>query len=416
MLGQRAVIVAVVIVVSAGAAFAVERTPTEPFPSGLTGRDGSATAGPTPSGGATASARGGHATGSRATTGAHGATGSRDAANVLTASSSARTRTSTRRESASATTTTAPPQVTTTTVAAARRRVARVPLGDIVYDGGVGKDHFEIFRMKPDGSGIVQLTDDAAYNSWWPRPSPDRTKILFYRTPDGYIPPTYDNAALWVMNANGGDAHVIVPARANGWTFQAHGEWSPDGTRIVFTGGSVQALIMTVAPDGSDLQVLGGGPGANVDPTYSADGQWIVYVGCPSVNCNFQTTEVFKMPAAGGTRVRLTSDTYRDQDPVLSPDGRTVAFLTQTVAPGPSLPFGSWQLRTVDADGTNARQITGGSALCSAPRWSPDGTRIWTHRNANDIYAWDLASMNSDGSGLTQISLPYTQEFLAFAT
>jgi Tol biopolymer transport system component len=295
--------------------------------------------------------------------------------------------------------------------------VPTIPAGDIVYDGGLAGSRFEIFRMKANGSGIQQLTNDAAYNSWWPRPSPNRTKILFYRTPAGVEPTTYERASLWIMNADGSDPHVLLPAGYSGWIFQAHAEWSPDGSRIAFTAGSTQALIMTIAPNGAQLQVLGGGPGANVDPTYSSDGRWIVYVGCPSPTCNPETTEVFKMPADGsGSRVRLTTDNLRDQDPVLSPDGRTVAFLTQTYGPSAAAPYGEWHLRLVDSDGTDVRQITSGPSFESAPRWSPDGSRIWTHRTVHDGYVWDLTSMTPDGRDITPIRLPYTQEFLAFAT
>jgi Tol biopolymer transport system component len=270
--------------------------------------------------------------------------------------------------------------------------------------------------MKPDGSGITQLTDDPAYNSWWPRPSPARTHILFYRTPAGVMPATYAQASLWIMNADGSNPRVVLPSGYNGWKFQAHAEWAPSGSRIVFTAGSTQALITTITPSGGELTVLGGGPGANVDPSYSPDGRWIVYVGCPSWTCTMQSTEVFKMPADGsGTRVQLTNDGLRDQDPALSPDGRTVAFLTQTDAPSASSPYGQWHLRTVGADGTNVRQITSGSSLESAPRWSPDGTRIWTHRTVHDAYVWDLASMRPDGSDVKPVRLPWSQEFPAFA-
>jgi Tol biopolymer transport system component len=308
-----------------------------------------------------------------------------------------------------------PTSVTTTTVAAGAG-APRVPVGDIVYDSGIGGSRFEIFRMKPDGTGITQLTNDPAYNSWWPRPSPARTRILFYRTPAGVVPATYAQASLWIMNADGSNPRLVLPAGYNGWTFQAHAEWSPNGTRIVFTAGSAQALITTITPSGGELTVLGGGPGANVDPSYSPDGRWIVYVGCPSWTCTMQSTEVFKMPADGsGARVQLTFDGLRDQDPVLSPDGRTVAFLTQTEAPNASSPYGQWHLRTVGSDGTSVRQITSGSSLESAPRWSPDGTRIWTHRTVHDAYVWDLASMRPDGSDVRPVKLPWTQEFPAFA-
>jgi Tol biopolymer transport system component len=270
--------------------------------------------------------------------------------------------------------------------------------------------------MHPDGSGVRQLTDNASYTSWWARPSPDRTRVLFYRTPAGVAPTTYTQAALWMMNADGSNQHVVLPHGANGWTWQAHAEWSPDGTRIIFTAATTQSLIMTVAPDGSGLRVIGGGPGANVDPSYSPDGRSIVYVGCPEWTCNPSLTDVYVMPADGtGRRTRLTTNSYRDQDPHISPNGSLVAFLSQTAQPSTTNPYGLWNLSVVGIDGSNAHVITTGPALASAPRWSPDGTRIWTHRTTFDAYVWDVTSMKPDGSDIRPINMPFAQEFPAFA-
>jgi Tol biopolymer transport system component len=318
-------------------------------------------------------------------------------------------------QSRTTTSTTTLPAPTTTTTAPAPPP-ARLDAGDIVYDGGLAGDRFEIFTMRPDGSGVRQLTDDVAYNSWWPRPSPDRSRVLFYRTPAGVPPVEYERASLWLMNADGSGAHVLLPEAAFGWTFQAHAEWSPDGSTIVFTAATTQALIMTIAPDGSNLRVLGGGPGANVDPSFSPDGKSIVYVGCPSWTCTPATSEVFIMPADGnGPRVQLTSDTIRDQDPRLSPDGTRVAFLSQTAPPSADAPHGEWHLRLVGRDGSGVRQITTGPALESAPWWSPDGTRLFTHRTVLDGWVWDITSMRPDGSDIRAINLPFTQEFPAIA-
>jgi TolB protein len=287
--------------------------------------------------------------------------------------------------------------------------------GDVVFDGATSSGHFEVFVMHADGSGLRQLTDDANYNSWWARPSPNGARVLFYRTPAGVPPANYDQAALWMMNADGSGARAVFPKGFNGWTFQAHAEWSPDGNTIVFTAATTQALIMLSAPDGSNVRVLGGGPAANVDPSFSADGRWIAYIGCPTWTCNPTTTEVFVMPTDGSApRRQLTHDSLRDQDPQISPGGTTVVLLSETALPSSSAPFGDWQLRAVAFDGSNVRQITSGSALESAPRWSSDGSRIWTHRTAFDANVWDVTSMRPDGSDVRPIAMLNTQEFPAF--
>jgi Tol biopolymer transport system component len=60
------------------------------------------------------------------------------------------------------------------------------PLGadQLVFDSDRTGNH-EIFMMKTDGSGTKQLTNDAQYENWWPKISPDCKKVLFYRAPRG---------------------------------------------------------------------------------------------------------------------------------------------------------------------------------------------------------------------------------------
>ena len=252
----------------------------------------------------------------------------------------------------------------------------RLPAGEIVYDGGIGGSRFEVFTMHADGTGIRQLTDDARYNSWWPRPSPDGTRIAFYNQAN-VAPTTYKHAALWMMNADGTNPQVILAQRRGRvGRSKRTPNGRPDGTKLVFTAATTQALITTIAPDGSNLRVLGGGPGANVDPSFSSDGAWVFSRRVPIVDVQPDNH--------GGLQEALRRQRFRprsahvvtrlrDQDPVVSPtdSGRL---------PHPDRSHHREQaLRGVAPAcrkhvGANVHQITTGSALESAPRWSPGGT------------------------------------------
>ena len=76
--------------------------------------------------------------------------------------------------------------------------------------------NYEIYLMNTDGSGVRALTNDRTQDSWWPRISPERARILFYRTPAGTHDGDYTKTSLWEMNADGSDSHQVIANGANG--------------------------------------------------------------------------------------------------------------------------------------------------------------------------------------------------------
>ncbi len=91
---------------------------------------------------------------------------------------------------------------------------------------------------------------------------------------------------------------------------------------------------------------------------------------------------------AVGPPVARAASTSFERHPRLSPDGRSLAFIS-----GRS---GKAALWVADADGAHARQITYlEEAITGFPRWSPDGTQIAFHASSPNaermIYVVDLA-------------------------
>jgi Tol biopolymer transport system component len=106
---------------------------------------------------------------------------------------------------------------------------AALPANQLVFNSNRSGNH-EIFTMQTDGSGARQLTKDARYDNWWPRISPDRTKVLFYRAPAGKSE-SYADASLWVVGVDGSGLTLLRDKGESGWTQQGHAEWSPDTAR-----------------------------------------------------------------------------------------------------------------------------------------------------------------------------------------
>ena len=79
--------------------------------------------------------------------------------------------------------------------------------------------------------------------------------------------------------------------------------------------------------------------------------------------------DIWVMKPDGSGQRALTNDRYVDSDPVLSPDGYTIVFVSKR----DSLHN---QLYALDADGTHLRRLTDMTGTKSAPRFTSDGKEI----------------------------------------
>ena len=105
--------------------------------------------------------------------------------------------------------------------------------------------------------------------------------------------------------------------------------WSPDGKTIAFTRGSAShADIFTIpAAGGAETQLTH--DTVNDGPAYSPDGQYIYFDSARS-----GTTQIWRMRADGTEAEQMTDDDRLNSSPHISPDGSTLAFLSQPSASG----------------------------------------------------------------------------------
>jgi eukaryotic-like serine/threonine-protein kinase len=108
--------------------------------------------------------------------------------------------------------------------------------------------------------------------------------------------------------------------------------------------------------------------GLTTDPVLSPDGRFIAFASDRGGDGNL---DIWIRQVAGGDAVRLTNDRSDDMEPSFSPDGSRIAFRSDRDGGG---------VYVMSALGGDARRIADGGRR---PKWSPDGGQIayWTGLN-----------------------------------
>lgn len=93
--------------------------------------------------------------------------------------------------------------------------------------------HAQCYRMRPDGTGIEQLTHDGRVN-WFPHLSPDGQSIVFISYPAGTTghPPNKD-VILRFMQPDGGGQRDIVSFLGGQGTINVN-SWAPDSKHFAY--------------------------------------------------------------------------------------------------------------------------------------------------------------------------------------
>lgn len=105
-------------------------------------------------------------------------------------------------------------------------------------------------------------------------------------------------------------------------------------------------------------------------------------------------------PSASESPLQVT-DNSGDFDPSFSADGRFIVFARYN-EPGASS-FGA-HIFVMRSDGSEVRQLTTGEVLDENPSFSPDGSQIVFDRGEGEIYSPNIFAINIDGSGLRRLT------------
>jgi serine/threonine protein kinase len=178
------------------------------------------------------------------------------------------------------------------------------------------KGDWDIFQQRFSQGAPLNLTEDSSDDDTQPAYSPDGKWIAFRSERQG--------GGIFVMSAVGGPVRKIS---AQGY----FPDWSPDSQEIV----ACSALVTDPFSRGSDVnlfavQVASGqtraleaGPDA-VQPRWSPSGKRIAYWGKNSA----AQRDLWTVSARGGDPVQVTNDAAVDWNPVWSPDGQYLYFIS----------------------------------------------------------------------------------------
>ena len=223
--------------------------------------------------------------------------------------------------------------------------------------------HRTCSSARADGSERRQITNVQTYDSL-PSFSHDGTKIVFARAarhrPYSMGGWTWDHWDVFTVNADGSGLKQITHEKYHALDAP---QWSPDGTKILFSAPPPPSLnydVFVVDAHGTKPARALTTDGRSNAPSFSPDGRNVVFISDVAVKYDY---EVWRMNADGTHRAQITHNKSYNQRPVFTPDGKRIVFQSD---PGRSQKYDLWQ---TDSDGGNPRQIADSSLFDDPMHW-----------------------------------------------
>ncbi len=221
-----------------------------------------------------------------------------------------------------------------------------------------------------------------------PRWSPDGRWIAFVSARD-------ERPQIWLIRPTGGEAEKLSDSKTAVQSIQ----WSPDGKRIAFLAprpatadeerkekGKDDAIVVdrdfrmnrlsVIDVQSRKVTDLAGGDLQINEARWAPDGTRLAYSASPTPKADDgSSSDIYVVPAEGGTSRKLWENRGPDAAPRWSPDGRWIAFLTR----GDSLrSIGQQRLAVIAAEGGAPRYVAPGFLYQPGPAtWAPDGNSLY---------------------------------------
>jgi Tol biopolymer transport system component len=239
----------------------------------------------------------------------------------------------------------------------------------------------QIYTINPDGTDLFQVTNLPPATdgiAWFYDYSPDGKEIAFGHDMSGRL-------ELYVINADGTGLHQITQEGG------AIPHWSPDGSHIVYSTGSELGVgvIATIRADGSERKVISSPFWESLQAEYTPDGKHIVF----TTQTGGLVSALWIMDTDGKHQRRLTDPELAAGALDISPDGKQAVFYTNQNTPKPYS-----NIFRINLNGTGLTRLTSGVHNDTQPVFSPDGRRILYMTDPLSPGSSDIFIMNADGS------------------
>ena len=211
----------------------------------------------------------------------------------------------------------------------------------------------DIYLIPFAGGEAVRLTTSPKAETS-PRFSPDGKWIAFLSSREG------DKSQVFLLSRGGGEASRLTDMKGGVGAF----EWSPDSKRLVLVASDPD-------PDAPDPEAKGDDkktPKPIVTRRIQFKRDYEGYLR--ELRSHLYAFEVEKK-----TSVQITSGPYDDEQPAWSPDGKTIAFVSnRTAEPDTNRDSNIYLIAPVA--GETPRAITTNPSEDEHPTWAPDGKSI----------------------------------------
>ncbi|MFL5812856.1 MAG: translocation protein TolB [Bdellovibrionia bacterium] len=197
---------------------------------------------------------------------------------------------------------------------------------------------------------------------------------------------------IYMMNFDGSDVKQVTQHHSIAFA----PAWNPDGNKLAYSvyakhRGNIKNIdLFEFDFRTSTYKVISNRKGINSGAAYNPDRS-----GHIALTMSFLgNPEIFVFNPGADTVTRLTKSFGFDVDPVYSPDGKSLAFVSSR--------SGQPMIYRMNADGSNVKRLTYAGHYNATPTWSPMNNKIGF---AGDIDGhFDIFIMNPDGTNIERLT------------